>query len=508
MKVQREQIDIEQVLSARPSQTTVEAEIALPGGLREEARVYHCDATVRMNGGEMAGSRVTADGRVTFHVLYAQGDLTKIAALEAGADFTQTLPLVQQPEAAQALPANVRGEVISATGKAFGGRLMLSAVVALEGEAVVRRKISCVSGIESEPPPVVRAETITLERETGEGEGDALVRETVALPGTLRITDTLYAVADAQIEDILPAPDGATAVTGILHIEAYHAADNAQKPILKTRHILPFEQTVLLAGAPGARVMAQTAVRDVAVLHQDGGDTPEMRVEIQLHTRAAMAEDEEITLLSDGFTTGEGEITLTRQNARFRCGSASERASESLRLSPVLPANAPKMRTAVLAFVRATPLKAERQGDKLIVEGAAASDILYLTDEGDAPVSLAVEEPFRVAFQTSALPGDQLTLSVSDAEVSAVTGDHAEIKCVLTLAATGVRRCAREIVTDASVTPAPAPESGLTLYFLQPGETLWDVAKRRRVTPETIRQLNPELPDDPASGTPVMVYRA
>ncbi len=507
MNIKREQIETEQVLSARPAQTTVEAEIALPGGLREEAKIYHCDASVRMNGGELAGSRVTADGRVTFHVLYAQGDLKKLSALEAGADFTQSLPLVSQPDAAQALPAEVTGEILSVSAKAFGGRLMLSAVVRLSGEAVIQRKMSRVDGIDSDAA-VLKTETIAVEKQTGEGESDTLVRETVELPGTLEITDTLYATADAQIEDILPSADGTTAVTGILHVEAYHATANQAKPLIKTRHVLPFEMTVTLSGAPGDRVMAQAAVRDVAVLLQENGDSPEMRVEIQLHARVTMAQDEAVTLMNDVFLTEGDELSLTGQNAQFRCGSASERASESLRLSPVLPAGAPKMRTAVMAFMRLTPLKAEAQGGKLTIEGVAACDILYLTDDSARPVSQAVEEPFRVVFQTQALPSDPLSLTATDVEVSAVTGDHAEIKCVATLTANGARRCAREMVTDVTSKPAAAPESGLTLYFLQPGEGLWEVAKRRRVTPEALKALNPDLPENPASGTPVLVYRA
>ena len=92
----RDNMETEQRLSAKPVQITVEAEAALPGGLREEARVYYADAAAQVNGGEAAGNRVMTDGRVTFHVLYAQGDLSHISALETSADFSQTLPLREE----------------------------------------------------------------------------------------------------------------------------------------------------------------------------------------------------------------------------------------------------------------------------------------------------------------------------------------------------------------------------------------------------------------------------
>ena len=89
----RENMETEQIIAAKPTQVSVETEVALPGGLREEARVYYADATASVNGGELTGSRATADGRVTFHVLYGQGDLSNVRALEASADFSQALPL-------------------------------------------------------------------------------------------------------------------------------------------------------------------------------------------------------------------------------------------------------------------------------------------------------------------------------------------------------------------------------------------------------------------------------
>ena len=44
----RENMETEQILSARPTQAVVETEVALPGGLREEARVF--SAQGRMSG--------------------------------------------------------------------------------------------------------------------------------------------------------------------------------------------------------------------------------------------------------------------------------------------------------------------------------------------------------------------------------------------------------------------------------------------------------------------------
>ena len=48
-------------------------------------------------------------------------------------------------------------------------------------------------------------------------------------------------------------------------------------------------------------------------------------------------------------------------------------------------------------------------------------------------------------------------------------------------------------------------EKGLTLCFLQQGETLWDIAKRYRVPLEELHRINPDYQEQP--GMPVIAYK-
>ena len=108
-------------------------------------------------------------------------------------------------------------------------------------------------------------------------------------------------------------------------------------------------------------------------------------------------------------------------------------------------------------------------------------------------------------FATQAEPGDALSLTATQMEASMVTGDRVELKYILRLNAEGVRTGEIEVVTEAVPVAAQEPERGLTLYFLQPGERAWDVAKRFRISPQTLAAYNPQLEQKPDA--PVMIYR-
>lgn len=504
----RENMETEQILSTRPTQAVVETEVALPGGLREEARVYYADAAVSVNGGEMTGSRVMTDGKVMFHVLYAQGDLSKIAALETAVDFHQALPLKEeniQPAAAHIHP---RAQVQHVSAKAFNGRLLLQAIILFTAEISLPRNLSFIRDVEENENIQRATQALAMQRAVGEGEGVTLLKEEFALSDVLQIQDTLYATAQARVEDILGGADGRATAVGKVEIEAYHTADMPGRPLVYTRHTVPFEHTVNLSGALGDALIARSTVRDVAVLSREGAEQGKiMRAEVQLQTEITAVENREMTVLKDVFTLSGPDVAKHSQRVFYRGDTVNEEAAESGKTVIQLPEGAPRMKQLLLAFARPIPVKTERQSGRLIAEGILEISLIYLTEDSDIPVSIQQEEPFRTVFATRAEAEDQLLLTACQVEGSAVTGDRAEIKYILHLSAEGVRRAEAEIITDAEEAPAQERPRGISLYFIQPGDTAWEIARRYRIPLSAIGEMNPDFSEDAAPGTPVIICR-
>ena len=60
-------------------------------------------------------------------------------------------------------------------------------------------------------------------------------------------------------------------------------------------------------------------------------------------------------------------------------------------------------------LVRPVPVEAQRQKDKLAVDGILDITLIYQTDDSAIPVSIRQEEPFHILFDTQALPEDHLS---------------------------------------------------------------------------------------------------
>ena len=117
----REELAMQRFVGEGLSQAVVEGEVALPGGLREETHVLDASAMAVLDMSRVDNGRVTADGKVTFHVLYTQGDPTRVNALEATADFTHPMDVAGAAPGMEA-PVSLMVEHVDAS--AQGGRII------------------------------------------------------------------------------------------------------------------------------------------------------------------------------------------------------------------------------------------------------------------------------------------------------------------------------------------------------------------------------------------------
>lgn len=509
MQIKRENRETEQLISLKPVQTMIEAEVTLPGSLRDEARVYFADATVEMDNGEITGSRVMASGKTTFHVLFAQGDLSKVQPLEATADFTQSLTVLQDVSEIASAQVKLRAQVLNVSAKVFNGRLALRAAVNIQGDISAKKNVGLIVDLGTDEHVQQKNVTLSVQRTVGSGEAQSTIRDEIELSDLLQIKDTLLASGYAVVEDIKMAPDGKARVLGTLHLDVCHTSDMPQRPLISTVHTLPYEQEVVLSGAAGDILSAQTSVQDVAVMSRDGSEQGEktMRCEIVLRSTVQSMQSEKLQLLQDAYTISGEDIDTRLEKMSLCAETVQEETAESGRVSIVLPEGSPRVRQPLLGFARPVLLQSQRSGGKLHVSGMMEATAVYLTDESVIPVSVAVQTPFSAAFITDAMPDDQLHLHLTEPVLSAVTGDRLEIKYILHMRSNGVRTHNTFAVTEATSVAGKKIEKGISLCFVQPGETLWDIAKRYRMPVNEITAQNPECGDNLSTGDALLIYR-
>lgn len=505
MRIVRENIPVEQLAGQRQMQTVVEGELTLPGGLREEARVLQAGGMVVIDSCEAAHDKVNVNGKVIFHVLYTQGDPAKINAMEASAEFTQTVEVSgTEPK----MLVTCRGTVEHVEAACYSGRMNLKAIVMLGVRVLSAAPVSVVTGLGQEPGLEIKSQTLTLARTVAQGMGEAQLREEFDLPQALEITDTLYATAQVSVSDV-SGGEGRANVFGMIQLEVYHTSAMPSRPLVMTRHTLPFEHAVELTGEGAEQLYGDAVVRDVAVLSQEAGDGSRiLRAEIVLGLSAWGDVQEQVTVLQDAYTTQSEGIELTSQPVICRVGDSRGQTAESGKAMLMLPEDSPAARTMLCGF--ATPIMTGREqvGGRLTVEGVLEVTLLYMTDDSPAPVTVSQEEPFRVTFAATPGPEDFLLLEAGDVDVSAITSDRVEMKYILRLTVDGITCSPVAWISEVQPCQRPEGKRGITLCFARPGDSVWELAKRYRISARQLTALNKELEQkEPVPGQAVVVYK-
>ena len=469
-------------LQAAPQQTTVEAEVMLPGGLRDEVRVLYTDARAVPQVCEASAGRVTVSGRVDFFALYAQGDLTRVKAAQVSHDFSRAL---NAQETADYTPVC---EVSQVQSRVFNGRLLLRADLNIYASALSNQEESVVASVSE-------ADVQTLEKEictqivVGSGAEQGLIREEVEISDVLGAQEALLSQAEARVEDIIGGADGRATVTGSIDLTACFASSLPGRPVVYSQHSLPFEQTVTLGGEMGDMLSASAEVTDTAVALEGDESGAVLRAEVGLHVKLAAIREQEVHLVTDAFATDSGTVSEGKVLS-FCTEMINEQTAESARVQLMLPENAPRIKTVLCAFARPVLAGASEQGGRLTVDMSLCTTLLYMTEDSGIPVSYTAEEPLRLHFAGSARAEDMLSLSASHVEASMVSGDRAEVRCVITLHADGERYEQVFALGSMERDDLAAHGSELALYITQPGERLWDVMKRYRLNEEKIKALN------------------
>ena len=503
LRLMKENIQMEQPVGTAQSQAVVEGEITLPGGLREEAHVLSAQGMALIESVEAMQDRASVTGKVIFHALYTQGDPEKVHAIETGADFTH---LMELPGAAPRCQCMAEAQIEHIEASAHGGRMTLRAVMRIQGRSLSQQPVEALTGLRGLTDLEMKTQQVSVKRTVASGTGDALLREEFALPAGLQIRETLYATAMAALGDVTGGL-GRVGLSGTVQLEAIHASDMPGKPVVITRHSLPFEQSIDLTGESGDMLEGAVTVKDVAVVSQEAGDGERtLRAEVLLGLSGWSDRKDNVTVLSDAYTTGGEDLRLTTREVCCRVEDNRIQAAESGKLMLMLPEGAPAVRGVLAGFASPVMTSREQHGGRLTVEGMLEVTLLYMTDDSAAPVAVFQEEPFRVTFAAQAGEEDTVTLSVGDVDVAAITSDRVEMKYIMHLNVSGYRTENVSLVTDAQTVEASEPDTSIILYFTQPGESLWDIARRYRVPVKDVRELNPELTGEPKTGQGVVVW--
>ena len=145
------------------------------------------------------------------------------------------------------------------------------------------------------------------------------------------------------------------------------------------------------------------------------------------------------------------------------------------------------------------------------VEGVAYTTILYQNKELNNINSVLIEMPFSITNNISETENDLVPvvqLALGDVTARVRRNKEIEVSADLHIYADFYKNMEEGVVSKITLDDEiPYDECALSIYISKEGDTVWDIAKELGVSPEVVLQQNPNLSDEIAPLTRVVVYK-
>ena len=503
LELEKQNLRRNRLKSQTGTQVTLDDDFIVPDTMSDMAEVILDSGIIQLEPVKVQRERITVRGKLDFHVLYRKEE-GGLQALGGSIPFEEAINV---PDLDEKDYVSVSWQLEDLNTEMIHSRkLGIKAIVTLEAKAESLYDTEAavdVRGADDEIHLQVRRERIPAAAIALRRKDTYRLKQDITLPGSKPVIErmlwTEMKLAGCQAKPL----DGQIHLEGTMMVFALYEGGESGM-VQWVEESIPFSGEVEMQGAAADMI----PIIGLKLIHRDleerpdyDGEMRELSVDAVIELDVRLYEEQELELLQDLYATNR-EIVLDTGEAVF---------------DQILTRNFGKCRVAEKVEMETDPRVlqichssgsvkldgVEVRENELAVDGVLEVKLLYLTDEDARPVQAATRlVPFHYEAETPGITEDSIWyLEPGLEQLTAVMagGGQAELRGVITLDLFVLQPETRQIILQAQVHPVDTEKMkampGIVGYLVQPGDSLWDVAKRFHTTEKSILEAN-ELTGD------------
>jgi len=504
LKVIKQGIEVERLVGESEIQTQVRAEALVPGAGRESAAVLMADGFAVVSGVEAQNDRAVVSGTVHCQAAYRLGQEGGARALTAQAPFEQ-IAEIEGVTPKMSVQTECGVDHVEAVYES--GHMIFYVTVTLRVRVCSLDTVEAASDVEGVEGVQRKTQEICSAKLNAETSDSVTLEDEVKLPAALNARVTLMQWAEPVVERT-ERDLGGVRVSGEVKVEALIASGVLTRPVALVRYALPFERLISLpdwiAGEPEAA--AEVSRLKVDVDEAEEGEEAELEIRCSLNITVRMNGQDCMTVLTDVYSTGDTMLEGSVQTLRLCAGVRTCQGQESFRSTMLLPEGAPGVGTVLAVRVHPVVSGWRQDGGQTLAEGVLEATVLYMQAGEEVLSSAQAELPFAIRMDCAPGEGAWIRAAATDAEATALMSDRLELRC--TLRAQAAERTAMEaaVLTDVWEAEAVSLPGGVGICYPQPGETLWSIGKKYRISEASLRAANGDA-EEAQTGKPLLILR-
>jgi hypothetical protein len=507
-------LKVDQLVGEELSQHLIEEELIIPEDKPEIAKILDLGARVYGTGIEVVQDRVMIEGIISYNLLYiAVGDSKRVMQVDSEAGFTQ---YVEVEGAKPRMTADISFELEHVDYDIQDSR-RLNIRTVLNIGCKVQQLLQIEVLREFDQPDTIQAlkEPLRLISSGGDGSGQTIIREDVEIPDDMpSAVEVLRKDARVKVLEKKVA-DNRVIAHGEIDLRILYQTQEEQEPVQLLQYDIPFSHTVEVQGAyQGMDCHVNVEVQDIDIsLRQDiVGDVRIFSIDMMLFMEGRVFESQEVDVIVDAYSPGS-VLDLTKQKIVLSRSVGEAQAQAVIRENVEIPESIPPVDKILYTEVRPLITDYRTSDNQVLVDGVLTGVVLYRPEDEELPIcSLKVDIPFTQNLEIKGVTEDMNCFCEVELQYlshTLVSFNEFELKATMLVRGEATESIEKEVLLDVEEKEQEQVEdAGIYVYFVQPGDTLWSVAKKYNTTIDSILRYNDiEDQDDLKAGTRLMIFK-
>ncbi|NLK87514.1 MAG: DUF3794 domain-containing protein [Clostridiaceae bacterium] len=491
LELMKEAVRLNRPIGEDSTQTIVENDIIVPDIKPDIAHILLLDGDAWISGAETAAGKVLINGTVRYKILYVSDDPDQpVKSITTSTGFQYPMDI---PETRQGMQCSVKCDIEHMEYEILNSRkvnvkaiVSLFAKVSEQQEQYVTRDFDGSDGIQVQKSP------ITINSYIGDGKEECPVREIVDIPaGKPAILEILR--NDVKISGReYKAGDDKIIVKGELNVSTLYIGDDESRSLQFMEHEIPFVQLIDMPGADeSCSCDVDITLGEVSFEADEDsdGELRKLKCEADLGIYAQSYGRKDIEIVDDAYNPNS-RVSIEKEQLVFEELVYEDESQITLKENIELEQDAPDISELFNIVGKLTLSSSEITDDRITVEGAAICNVLYLADNGEKPVYCVEQEiPFRQVLDAKGIRAGMsldVEMDIDHYSYSILNSRDVEVRLLIGLKSRVGKQLTVPVIVRATEQPPDDKrferQSSVTIYFTQPEDTLWKIAKRYYTT--------------------------
>ncbi|MBE7039362.1 MAG: DUF3794 domain-containing protein [Ruminococcaceae bacterium] len=493
---ERESINLSELKKNESSILLVEGDVIVPDVNPDIKKILMTDAQPAICEKIYENGKITVSGDLSVNVLYSpdisEEGAPKIKSLCTKLNFSDTFSFTGENPS-----LSVKAEIVAINCTLLNSRKVnLKITLKLSLKAYIPSELSFISLPSEELDAETKKQAVTIHTTPVDVQKEFIFSETISVPAAKCDIEELLKTNITVVKGECKVSEEQLYIKGTVSISTLYSGFTDSFIHETMEHELPFAETLYVEGLSDDCICNVTYdVKDFSAICQndENGDMRELLISLTICANITASKIYDVEFIDDLYFPGK-KCELKREKKILKRGITEGQSRASLKNTFSLPKNSSALSRVYSVVSNPVIREYSLSEGKLSLIGDVTATVLY-SDTNGALHSETCEFSFRHDFDIDANEGELLCeydISLLGTNFNIYSESEIEIRTNVEFFLRLTENFTVDLILECNMEELPENTSlsQLVIYFVQKGDTLWNIAKHYNTTVKSIKDAN------------------